>query len=128
MCFCGVPHYSFCTVAPLEHQEGRFPQMLAVSGNSRFWTVVKGLLGDYGDAVVGEGEHSAGMLSFCHADKDLNKSFRLCLTICIACPFDIYPLYCFTVLLFLVELFQDVFSYHSYFYKLYFQRCYPVLV
>lgn len=73
--------------------------------------VLKGLVGDYGDTVASERKHSTGMLSFCHADKHMKKvsGFLPYLTVCIAYPFGICPLYCFLILLYLMKLFQDVF-------------------
>lgn len=119
-------HTTVCIMAPLLHQQGRSPLILAVSGSSRFWTMLKSLVGDHGDTIAGERKHSAGMLSLCHADKDMKKvsGFLLYLTLCTACPSDIYPSYCFLILPYLLKLFQDVFSYHSYFYKFPFQSCY----
>lgn len=109
----------------LLHQQGMSPQILAVSGSSRFWMVLKGLVRDHCDTVAGERKHSAGMLSLYHADKDMKKvsGFLPYLTLCIAYPFDIYPSYCFLILLHFMKLFQYVFSYHSYFYKFPFRSC-----
>lgn len=68
-------HTAVCIVSLLFHQQGKSQQILSVSGNSRFWTVLKSLGDDHGGTVADERKHSAGTLSLSYADKDM-KMFQ----------------------------------------------------
>lgn len=71
-------HAAVCIMSSLFHQQGRSQQILSVSGNSRFWTVLKSQQSDCGGTVADERKHSAGTLSLSYADKDMKRIQAFC--------------------------------------------------
>lgn len=71
-------HTAVCIMPLLFHQQGRSQEILSVSGNSRFWTVLKSLGGGRGGTVADERKYSAGTLSLSYADKDMKRFQAFC--------------------------------------------------
>lgn len=93
-------HTAVCIMSSLFHQQEKSQQILSVSGNSRFWTVLKSLGNDHGCTVADERKHSAGTLNYqllCWQGHENVSGFLRYFTLSIAYPFDIYPWYCFLI-------------------------------